>query len=159
MKFYEFIEYLKKENPNKIVMVKNGAFFNAIGTDAIVLERILGFKRTCHARFLCKCGMPVSYVKENMEKVIKRLKEKNISVILFDELENGRYKYNNKSFDILLEVKGENLRKEEKIDCANCKNNRYTKEINKYTIEKENYEKLMNKIKEMIDNIKKIKIN
>lgn len=159
MKFYKFIEHLKKENPNKIVMVKNGAFFNAIGTDAIVLERILGFKRTCHARFLCKCGMPVSYVKENMEKVIKRLKEKNISVILFDELENGRYKYNNKSFDILLEVKGENLRKEEKIDCANCKNNRYTKEINKYTIEKENYEKLMNKIKEMIDNIKKIKIN
>lgn len=153
MKFYEFIEYLKKENPNKIVMVKNGAFFNAIGTDAIVLERILGFKRTCHARFLCKCGMPVSYVKENMEKVRERLKEKNISVILFDELENGRYKYNNKSFDILLEVKGENLRKEEKIDCANCKNNRYTKEINKYIIEKENYENLMNKIKEMMDNI------
>ena len=72
MKFYEFIEYLQKENPNKVIMVKNGAFFYAIGRDAIILERVLGLKKTCHSKFLCKCGMPVSYVMENIEKVKKR---------------------------------------------------------------------------------------
>lgn len=70
MKFYEFIENLQKRTPDKVVMVKNGAFFNSIGKDAIVLEKVLGFKRTCYARGLCKCGMPVSYVKENMEKTL-----------------------------------------------------------------------------------------
>ena len=72
MKFYQFIEYLQKENSGKVVMVKSGAFFNAIGRDAIVLEKVLGFKRTCHAKFLCKCGMPVSYVRENKETFEKR---------------------------------------------------------------------------------------
>ena len=86
MKFYEFIEYLQKENPNKVIMVKNGAFFNAIGRDAIILEKVLGFKRTCHSKLLCKCGLPVSYVMENTEKVKNRLKEKNIDILLFHEV-------------------------------------------------------------------------
>ena len=38
MKFYEFIESLQRLNPNKIIMIKTGAFFNSIGRDAIILE-------------------------------------------------------------------------------------------------------------------------
>ena len=158
VKFYEFIEYLQKENPDKVIMAKSGAFFNAIGRDAIILERVLGFKRTCHAKFLCKCGLPVSYVKENMEKVEKRLKEKNISIAIYDEMEEGRYKYNNKEYDIILEIEGESIKENRKhLNCIECKNNVYTKDTNKYVIEKENFDNFINKLKEIIDNVIKSK--
>ena len=158
MKFYEFIEYLQKVNPDKVIMVKSGVFFNAIGRDAIILEKVLGFKRTCHAKFLCKCGLPVPYVRENIKKVEKRLKEKNISIAIYDEMKGGRYKYNEKTFDILLEIEGESVKEDRKnLDCTKCINNKYAKDINKYVIEKENYEQLMNKIKKEIEKIIKNK--
>ena len=151
MKFYEFIENLQEQTPDKIVMVKNGAFFNSIGKDAIVLEKVLGFKRNCYARGLCKCGMPVSYVKENMEKVIARLKEKNISIIIYDEKEEGRFKYKNKAFDILFELEGESIKEERKcLNCLECENNKYGKDTNIYTIEKETIENIKKEIKEEI---------
>ena len=151
MKFYEFIENLQKQTPDKIVMIKNGAFFNSIGKDAIVLEKVLGFKRTCYARGLCKCGMPVSYVKENMEKVTARLKEKNISIIIYDEKEEGRFKYKNKTFDILFELEGESIKEERKcLNCLECENNKYGKDTNIYTIEKETIENIKKEVKEEI---------
>lgn len=151
MKFYEFIQYLQKEKPDKVIMVKSGAFFNAIGRDAIVLESVLGFKRTCHAKLLCKCGLPVSYVKENLEKVKNRLKEKNISIILYDEVEGGRYKYNNKTYDVLFELEGESIKENRNsLNCIECKNNVYNKDINKYEIEKENFDNLIKIIKSEI---------
>ena len=72
MKFYEFILKLQELNSGKIVMVRSGTFFNSVGKDAIVLEYLLGFKRTCFAKGLCKVGMPVTYVKETRE-FLKRL--------------------------------------------------------------------------------------
>ena len=158
LKFYEFIEFLQKENPDKVIMVKSGAFFNAIGRDAIILERVLGFKRTCHARFLCKCGLPVSYVRENLEKVRKRLEEKNISIAIYDEVEGGRYKYNEKTYDVILEIEGKSIKEDRKnLNCINCKNNVYNKNTNKYEIEKENFDNFINKLKEIIDNVIKNK--
>lgn len=59
-------------------MIKLGAFCNSVGKDAIVLEYVLGFKRTCFAKSLCKVGMPVTYVRENMEEVKKRKIQINI---------------------------------------------------------------------------------
>ena len=158
MKFYEFIEFLQKENPDKVIMVKSGAFFNAIGRDAIILERVFGFKRTCHARFLCKCGLPVSYVRKKIEKVRKRLEEKNISIAMYDEVEGGRYKYNDKTYDVILEIEGESIKEDRKnLNCINCENNVYTKNVNKYEIEKENFDNFINKLKEIIDNVIKNK--
>ncbi len=158
MKFYEFIEFLQKENPDKVIMVKSGAFFNAIGRDAIILERLLGLKRTCHAKFLCKCGLPVSYVRENLEEVKKRLEEKKISVAIYDEIKGGKYRYKDKSYDIILEIQGESIKKNKKnLNCINCVNNVYTKDINKYEIERENFEELINQLKQIIESIKKHK--
>ena len=154
VKFYEFIEYLEKINPDKVIMVKSGAFFNAIGRDAIVLERVLGLKRTCHAKFLCKCGLPVTYVRENMETLKNRLKEKNISIAIYDEVNTGRYEYNNKKYDVIFELEGESIKENRKnIDCINCKNHVYNKNINKYVIEKEDFEKIMKNIKTVIENV------
>ena len=97
MKFYEFIESLQSLNPNKIIMIKTGAFFNSIGRDAIILEYTLGLKRSCFAKGLCKVGFPVAYVRNNLEEIKKRLKDKNLGIIIYDEVENGRYKFKNKS--------------------------------------------------------------
>lgn len=155
MKFYEFIEYLQKENPGKIVMVKSGAFFNAIGRDAIVLERVLGFKRTCHSKLLCKCGMPVSYVREKKEVFEKRLKEKNISIVIFDEIKGGKYKYKEKEYDILFNLEGKSIDENRKsINCSTCPNNVYGKHTNKYEIEKERAEEIINNLKQIIERIK-----
>lgn len=126
MKFYEFIEFLQKENHDRIVMVKSGAFFNAIGKDAIILDRVLGLKKTCHARFLCKCGMPVSYVHDNMEKFKKRLKEKNISIVIYDEMKNGDYRYKDRNYGILFELNGQSIKKDRyEIYCKGCERNIY----------------------------------
>lgn len=51
-------------------------------------------------------------------------------------------------------MEGENIKENRKnIDCINCKNNVYNKNINKYLIEKEDFEKIMKNIKTVIDNV------
>ena len=115
MNFYEFAEILKKQNPNKIVFIKTGAFFNCIGKDAIIAEKQLGLKRTCFAKGICKCGMPVQYWRKHIEKI--------------------------------------------KPECQRCTNNQYYKEeknTNKYTIEKEEFEKLKTDVKKILDNVEKL---
>ena len=155
MKFYEFIEELQRLNPKKVIMVKTGTFFNSIGKDAIILDKTLGLKRTCFARGLCKVGLPVRYVKENIEVVKKRITEKNIAVICYDEIENGRYKFKEKSYDILFETDGEcenEIRKN--TGCIVCENNMYGKNTNKYTIEHENFDKIIEGIEKILNYIK-----
>lgn len=154
MKFYEFILKLQELNPEKIIMVKSGAFFNSIGKDAIILEHVLGFKRTCFAKGLCKVGMPVTYVRENMEEVKRRLKKKEISIIIYDEMKGGRYKFGNKEYGILFELEGKNIKEERKcLNCKECGNNIYNKNTNKYTIEKEDFEKINKNTRKIIENL------
>lgn len=158
MNFYEFAEILKKQNPNKIVFIKTGAFFNCIGKDAIIAEKQLGLKRTCFAKGICKCGMPVQYWRKHIEKIKKEANQKNIGIIIYDEIKGGRFKYKEKEYDILLDENGEY---EEKIkpECKQCTNNQYYKEeknTNKYTIEKEEFEKLKTDVKKILDNIEKL---
>ena len=157
MKFYEFIESLQSLNPNKIIMIKTGAFFNSIGRDAIILEYTIGLKRSCFAKGLCKVGFPVAYVRENLEEIKKRLKDKNLGIIIYDEVENGRYKFKNKSYDIILELNGDNIEEARKnTGCNECSKNQFGKNTNIYTIKKEDYEKLAKKVEEFLNNIKEI---
>lgn len=158
MSFYEFAEKLKNENPNKIVFIKTGAFFNCIGKDAIIAEKVLGLKRTCFAKGICKCGMPVQYWREHIENVKKTAQEKNIGIIIYDEIKNGRYKYNDKEYDILLNEDGEYL-EIEKPKCKDCFNSVYYKEnkdTNYYYIKREEFEELSNSVKKILEDIEKI---
>lgn len=68
MKFYDFVQYLKRLYPKTIIFVKCGAFFNVIGKDAIIVEEIFNLKRTCFSKGICKCGIPVQYWQTNSEK-------------------------------------------------------------------------------------------
>lgn len=157
MKFYEFIENLRKLNPDKIIMIKTGAFFNSVGRDAIILEYTLGLKRTCFAKGLCKVGVPVAHFKENLENIKNRLKEKNLGIIIYDEVKDGRYKFKDKSYDVILELEGENISETRtNTNCSECENNVYVKETNMYTIRKEDYEELVKKFEKFLESIKQI---
>ena len=157
MKFYEFIENLRKLNPDKIIMIKTGAFFNSVCRDAIILEYTLGLKRTCFAKGLCKVGVPVAHFKENLENIKNRLKEKNLGIIIYDEVKDGRYKFKDKSYDVMLELEGESISETRRnTNCSECENNVYVKETNMYTIRKEDYEELVKKFEKFLESIKQI---
>ena len=70
----------------------------------------------------------------------------------------GRYKYNEKTYDVILEIEGESIKEDRKnLNCINCENNVYTKNLNKYEIEKGNFDNFINKLKEIINNVIKDK--
>lgn len=164
MKFYEFIEKLQEINKDKIVLIKSGVFFNSCGRDAIILGKIFNLKRTCCAKRICKVGMPVTYVRENINKIAEKLKEKDLGIIIYDEIENGNFKFNDKSYGILFQMEGKNIEETRKnTNCLECKNNINLNRINnkEYTLKKEDYieivkilEILLGKFKEKIESKK-----
>ena len=138
MKFYKFVEKLQKEYEGKVLLIRNGTFFNAIGKDAIIVETIFNLKRTCFGKGICKCGFPAYYYQQNLGEFKEKLQQGGISIIVFDEKENGKYLYKNKKFDILFEIKGKDSQEKRKgLNCLECANNRYNKDINMDTIFKE----------------------
>ncbi len=75
---------------------------------------------------------------------------------IFDEVEDGKYKYNNKTYDVILEIEGKSIKEDRKnLGCHNCENNIYAREVNKYVIEKENFDNFMKKIKLKLNNLLK----
>ena len=75
---------------------------------------------------------------------------------IFDEVEDGKYNYNDKTYDVILEIEGESIKEDRKnLGCHNCKNNIYAREVNKYVIEKENFDDFMKKIKSKLNNLLK----
>lgn len=157
MKFYNFIENLKSLYPETIIFVKCGAFFNVIGKDAIMAEDIFELKRTCFAKGICKCGIPVQYWQTNSEKIKNKIEEKGNSVIIINEVEDGRYEYNNKRYDIIYEYKGKYKEKSQE-SCEFCKRNTYKIVTNKNTIKKDDIDEIkicIEKILNVVSNLEK----
>ena len=127
MRFVDFVEELQKLNKNKVVFVKSGVFFNSIGRDAIILEKVLGLKRTCLGKGICKSGLPVNYVRENLDKIKDKFKENNIGFIIYDETENGNFIFNNRKYGVLLEMDGDVIEERKNTNCLECKNNIFEK--------------------------------
>ena len=170
MKFYEFILELQKLNKNKVVFVKSGVFFNSIGRDAIILEKVLRLKRTCVTKGICKVGLPTNYVKENFSEIKEKLEKNNIGFVFYDEMKNGNLIFNDRKYGILFEGEGKVINEERKcINCLNCNNNVFLKKLNndkkinenikEYTLKKEDYilileilENVLNSFKEKLEN-------
>ena len=75
---------------------------------------------------------------------------------IFDEVEDGKYNYNDKTYDVILEIEGKIIKEDRKnLGCHNCENNIYAREVNKYVIEKENFDHFMKKIKLKLNNLLK----
>ena len=82
MKFLEMVEALQEEerNKNKIVLVRCGVFFVAIGKDAILLHEILGLNVTCIKPGICKVGIPIT----GCMKYTDRLEKLGYGYTLYD---------------------------------------------------------------------------
>ena len=114
MKFLEIVEALQKEekNQNKIILVKCGVFFVAIGKDAILLHKILGLNVTCIKPGICKVGIPIS----NCMKYTDRLEKLGYGYTLYD------YNSKNKKVESKYEYDGKaNNETEKNIGCRDCK--------------------------------------
>lgn len=72
MKFNEKVRLLKKKVGDKILFIKNGNFYIAIGKDAVLLNKILNLKCTCFIKYLCKVGVPV----KSLDKYLKKIRKK-----------------------------------------------------------------------------------
>ena len=59
MSFSKMLEILKKKEEGKIVLVKLGTFYVAVGEDAVLLHKKVDLKCTCYKMNICKVGFPV----------------------------------------------------------------------------------------------------
>lgn len=153
MNFYDFVKSLKEKHPNKIVFVRCGVFFTCIGEDAIIAEKILGLKRTCFSKQICKCGMPALYTEKNLDKLEEKLKDVNYGIVIYNETERGELEYNNKRYSLLWEHKGNSIIEEKRkcLNCFECNSNSY--EIKTEILRlKEEIKKLDNEINDIIQN-------
>ncbi len=71
MSFSTMLEILKEKEKGKIILIRLGAFYIAVGEDAVVLHKELQLKCTCFKNRICKVGFPVNSLEEYIEKLEK----------------------------------------------------------------------------------------
>ena len=72
------LEILKKKEEGKIVLVKLGTFYVAVGEDAVLLHKRIDLKCTCYKMNICKVGFPVIALDKYVEKLNEtKYKEKS----------------------------------------------------------------------------------
>ena len=111
MKYIDVLQKLQKENPEHIILMKNGIFFVAIGKDAIELNKQIGLQLTCMKKELCKVGFQA----KSLEKYIEKIKDTKKSFIIYiynkeTQEEEKIYQYTNEP---VIETKKCN-------DCTKC---------------------------------------
>ena len=111
MKFSKKFEEIKnrEENKGKIVLIRCGIFFIAIGNDAVLLNRLYGLKVTCFKENVCKVGIPVSFI----SKYLDILEEDGYSYILYD--------YDKNTKELIEKYKFEGKLNTEQENCKTCK--------------------------------------
>ena len=111
MKWTDLVTKLQVQNPGKMILMKNGIFFVAIGKDAVELNKLLGLKLTCIKPQVCKVGFQV----KNYDKYINLLKDKGKSFAL--------YTYDNVSGkeEKIFDFNGEKITQTKSCnDCSTC---------------------------------------
>ena len=86
MSFSKMLEILKKKEEGKIVLVKLGTFYVAVGEDAVLLHKRIDLKCTCYKMNICKVGFPVIALDKYVEKLNETF-NKNMGRIL--HIKNG----------------------------------------------------------------------
>ena len=115
MEYLEMIEKLKLMYPNRILLMSCGAFYIAIGEDAVTLSKKINLKVSCAKKYMCKVGVP----KTSIDKYIQKLKELNYKYIVLD--------FDKEQNKIIKKYFGR--QKDEPIydfnkNCEQCKNNK-----------------------------------
>lgn len=123
MRFSKKVEEIKnkEENKGKIVLVRCGIFFIAIGADAILLNRLYGLKVTCFKENICKVGVPVSFALKYLELIEKD----GYSYVLYD--------YEKITKQLIPQYRYEGILNIEKATCKQCKECPHYKESCTYS--------------------------
>lgn len=139
MSFSKMVEILKKKEKNKVLFIKCGAFYLAMGEDAVFLHKKFNFKCTCYLENECKIGIPIN----SIEKYISKLNDINYAYIVYDF-----DKEKNKLIKIYeAEGKYHNIQ-EKSINCLVCKGiskykeDKYLEAVTKL-LEEENKDRIM----------------
>ena len=80
MSFSKMVEGLKERDKEKLLIIGLGAFYIAIGEDAVLLHEKLGLKCTCFKNHICKFGLP----RNSIGKYIKEIEKLKYGYILYD---------------------------------------------------------------------------
>ena len=80
MSFSKMVEGLKERDKEKLLIIGLGAFYIAIGEDAVLLHEKLGLKCTCFKNHICKVGLP----RNSIGKYIKEIEKLKYGYILYD---------------------------------------------------------------------------
>lgn len=128
MSFSNMMGILQEKDKGKIVFVKSGVFYIAVGRDAVFLNKELGLKCVCFKKQVCKVGVPEG----SIEKYLTKLDEKNIGYIVYD--------FDNKKEELLIRYKKDgkyhNEMKTNK-NCLECKG--YRDEVIRFNLKQEEY--------------------
>ena len=80
MSFSKMVEGLKERDKEKLLIIGLGAFYIAIGEDAVLLHEKLGLKCTCFKNHIRKVGIP----RNSIGKYIKEIEKLKYGYILYD---------------------------------------------------------------------------
>lgn len=101
MNNYSFIKYLKKENDNRCILIKNGYFYQVFNNDALIIKYLFDFKITYLNDDIKRVGFP----KTNIDKVINKLDDEKINYTVIDDVDNIIDKeYDNNNYNKILNI-------------------------------------------------------
>lgn len=66
---YENYKNLKSQNSNRVYLFKNGIFYIAIDSDALILQEKLNIKTTTFNEQILKCGFPINSLNMYLTKL------------------------------------------------------------------------------------------
>lgn len=108
MSFSNMMEILQEKNKEKIVLIKLGVFYTAIGKDAVFFNKELGLKCVCYKNQICKIGIP----ENRIEYYLKKLEKLNIGYIV--------YNFDSKKEELIEKYKNEGVYHKETRNNKNC---------------------------------------
>ena len=91
MKLQELIKNTKREYSSSVVLAKSGTFYIAYGDDSYVLSYLFSYQINDN-----KVGFPVN----SIDKVLEKLKEKKINVIIINS--DIKYEFEDNNYDNVL---------------------------------------------------------
>lgn len=97
MRLQELIRDTKKEYPLSVVLAKSGNFYITYDDDGFILSYLFSYQINDN-----KVGFPIN----SIDKVLNKLKESKVNVIIIDSNINYKYEDNNYS-DVLYKAKRE----------------------------------------------------
>lgn len=117
-----------QENQGYLILVRCGAFFVAIGANAIILSNELGLNTICMVKGMCKVGIPLN----SLYDYIKRLEQLNYSFVIYNYSKDEMI-CNNKRYAEMYRNKGRYIDKSKiSINCESCE--KYKKVYDNVTI-------------------------